>query len=76
MTSSPAEETNRLLRIIIALLIRQESGEAVPLSLRERIQILSDLGLSPSEIAAVIGRSGNYVNKELTDIRKAAKAKK
>lgn len=76
MTKSPTEDTNRLLRIIIGLLIRREATNTVSLSLRERVALLSDLGLAPAEIAEILGRSGNYVNKELADIRKALKVKK
>lgn len=76
MAKAPREETNQLLRIIIGLLTRQESTSAATLSMRERVGLLSDLGLMPAEIAEILGRSGNYVNKELTDIRKASKAKK
>jgi hypothetical protein len=71
MSSEPLELTNKLLRVIVALLLRGKSEE--PLTLRQRVEILSDLGLKPAEIASVLGRTNTYVNKELSGIRKARK---
>lgn len=63
--------TNRLLGVVIALLVRE--GPDGRLSLRQQIETLSDLGLRPSEIASFLGRTGTFVNKELTGIRKRKK---
>lgn len=63
-----ARSTNRLLGVIIALLLRQ--GQEGPPSLKQQIETLSDLGLRPSEIASILGRSSTHVNKELSGIRK------
>ena len=63
--------TNKLLGVMIALLIRQ--GSDGPPSLKQQIETLSDLGLRPSEIASILGRSSTHVNKELTGIRKGRK---
>jgi DNA-directed RNA polymerase specialized sigma24 family protein len=60
--------TNKLLGVMIALLLRQ--GQDGPPSLKQQIETLSDLGLRPSEIASILGRSSTHVNKELTGIRK------
>ena len=65
------DSTNRLLGVIIGLLVRQ-GNEGTP-SLRQQIETLSDLGLRPSEIASILGRSSTHVNKELTGIRKSKK---
>jgi hypothetical protein len=56
---------------MIALLLRQ--GQGGPPSLKQQIETLSDLGLRPSEIALILGRSSTHVNKELTGIRKGKK---
>jgi len=61
----------RLLRVMIALLLRRKD-EASP-SLKQQIETLHDLGLRPSEIAEVLGRSGTHINKELSAIRKGRK---
>ena len=63
-----ATSTNRLLGVIIALLLRQ--GQNDPPSLRQQVETLDDLGMRPSEIASILGRSSTYVNKELSSIRK------
>lgn len=60
--------TNKLLGVMIALLIRQAPNG--PPSLKQQIETLSELGLRPSEIAGILGRSATHVNKELTGIRK------
>lgn len=68
-------ETNKLLKVMIALLVRGNKEDKIA-SLRNQIGILSDLGLPPADIAEILGRSGNYVNKELSELRKANKNRK
>ena len=75
MNESLQQETNKLLKVIIALLVRSKSHDKIT-SFREQISILSDIGLSPSDIAEILGRSGNYVNKELSELRKVNKKNK
>jgi DNA-directed RNA polymerase specialized sigma24 family protein len=69
MDKNTLEFTNKLLKVIVALLLRGKSEEA--LNLRQRIELLYDLGLKPTEIAEILGRTNTYVNKELSGIRKA-----
>jgi hypothetical protein len=71
METNDLEFTNKLLKVIVALLLRGKSDEA--LTLRQRIEVLSDVGLKPAEIANIIGRTNTYVNKELSGIRKTRK---
>jgi hypothetical protein len=68
---SDLESTNRLLKVIISLLLRREEKSVQ--TLRQQVEILDDFGLRPAEIAGIIGRTSNYVNKELASIRKAKK---
>lgn len=63
--------TNKLLGVLIALLLRQ--GPDGPPSLKQQIEVLSDLGLRPTEIASILGRSSTHINKELAGIRKGKK---
>jgi len=74
MDKDTLEVTNKLLRVIVALLLRGKSEET--LNLRQRIEFLSDVGLKPVEIAQVLGRPNTYVNKELSGIRKARKIRR
>lgn len=67
----PSTSTNKLLGVIIALFLRL--GQDGPPSLKKQIETLSDLGLRPSEIASILGRTSTHVNKELTGIRKGRK---
>jgi hypothetical protein len=66
-----ADSTNTLLRVIIALLLRREEESVLPL--KQQIQMLDDLGVRPTEIAKIIGRSNTYVSKELVGIRRKQK---
>ena len=74
MDPKSLEQTNKLLRVIVGLLIRQKLDQTS--TLREQISTLSGLGLSPTDIAATIGRSSNYVNKEIFELRKINKINK
>lgn len=74
MDPKSLEQTNKLLRVIVGLLIRQKLDQTS--TLREQISMLGEFGLSPTDIAATIGRSSNYVNKELFELRKINKNNK
>jgi hypothetical protein len=65
------KSTNRLLRVMIAVLLRGKIDD--PLPLKQQIEILDDLGLSPLEISKIINRENSYVSKELAGIRKKTK---
>jgi len=71
MGENELESTNRLLRVIVALLIRRR--EEPVLTLRQQIEILSDLGTKPTEISKILGRTNTYINKELVGIRRNKK---
>jgi hypothetical protein len=58
----------RLLKVIVALLLRRTEDEALPM--KRQIGTLNDLGLRPVEIAEILGRTATYVNKELSGFRK------
>lgn len=62
------ESTNQLLRVIVALLMKDADGLKKQ---RQQIEFLDQAGLKPSEIAKIIGRTNTYVSKELTGIRKS-----
>ncbi len=68
MEKNGTELTNRLLMVIIALLLRRKDEALLPLN--QQIAILHDLGLRPTEMAQILGRSSTYINKELSGIRK------
>ena len=69
MDKKTLESTNKLLKVIVALLLRQNEEQST--TLRQQIKILSDLGLKPAEIAEILGRSNTYISKELSGIRKS-----
>ena len=72
MDISNNESTNRLLRVVIALLSRRKDDQM--LTLRQQISLLDSLGLRPVEIAEILNRKGNYVGKELAGLRKSKKS--
>lgn len=63
-------DVNHRLEVIIALLVRSVPKDADATSLRNQVQILSELGMRPKDIARTLGRSQTYVGKELASIRK------
>ena len=73
MDNNTLESTNKLLRVIVALLLKRKDPDI--LTLRQQIEILNDLELKPLEIAEILGRSNIYINKELFELRKSRKQK-
>jgi hypothetical protein len=73
MDRDDLKSTNRLLKVMIALMLRGK--EDITPTLRQQIKTLSELGIKPVEIAEILGRSSTYVNKELAGIRKESKKK-
>jgi len=64
MDFASLESTNRLLKVVIALMLRPKDDR--PMSLRQQIEVLYGLGIRPSEIAEILGRTATHVNKELS----------
>jgi IS30 family transposase len=73
MRKETIESTNKLLRVIIALILKRKDPDTF--TLRQQIEILNDLGLKPLEIAEILGRSNTYINKEISRLRKSRKGK-
>jgi hypothetical protein len=70
-------EINKRLGIVIALLLKTIPKNSEGISLRDQVQLLSELGVRPKDIAAILGRSQTYVTKELSGLRKGkAKTKR
>ena len=73
MDAAGLEATNKLLKVMIALMLRPP--EERPASLKGQIEVLYRLGLRPAEIAEILGRTNTHINKELSaaGIRKGRK---
>jgi hypothetical protein len=73
MAASDIDSTNRLIKVIIALMLRPKDER--PLSLKQQIEILYGLGIRPTEIAEILGKTPSHINKELSvsGIRKRRK---
>jgi hypothetical protein len=70
-------ELNKRLGVVIALLLRAIPKSGDGMSLRDQVQLLTDLGVRPKDIAEILGRTQTYVNKELASLRKGkGKSKK
>ena len=67
---------NKKLEVIIALLLHLRLQNLEKPLLRDQIKALGDLGIEPKEIASILGRSNNFINKELFQIRKKQGVKK
>lgn len=74
MNKNELQSTNKLLRVIVALLLRRKDEKT--LTLHQQIEILNDLGVKPIEIAEILCRANTYINKELSGIRKSRKQTK
>jgi hypothetical protein len=65
MENELLENINRNLEVIIGLLLRSlpdsEAG-----SLRDRILMLTAMGMRPNEMARALGKSASHINKELS----------
>ncbi len=72
MDTNALAQTNRLLKVIVALLIR---GDDQQMSLKQQIETLNALGMRPKEIAEILGKTGTHINKELSGIRKQKERK-
>jgi hypothetical protein len=73
MNENALQSTSKLLKVIVALLLRGRNEETP--KIRQQIEILHDLGLKPIEIAEILGRTNTHVNKEISGIRKGRKQK-
>lgn len=63
-------ELNKRIGVMISLLLRIVQQEKSSISLKDQVRILDNLGLRPRDIAAILGRTPTYINKELVGIRK------
>jgi len=66
------ENINRNLEVVIALLLRSLPG-ADAASLRDRVLMLAAIGMRPKDMAKVLGKSANHINKELSVGRSTTK---
>ncbi len=64
------EEILKRLNILIALNLQSFSKKKEELDTRGQIAFLSGLKLKTNEIAEILGKTSNYINKELFYIRK------
>ena len=71
MAKDDIEFTNRLLKVMIALMLR--GPEDTTPKLRQQVKTLWELGMKPIEISDILGKSSTYVSKELVSIRKESK---
>jgi hypothetical protein len=61
------ESTNQLLRVIIALLLEQSESFS---TLKAKVAFLNRIGMGPTEIASILGKTKTHISKELAGIRK------
>ena len=74
MENKLLEKINRNLEIVVGLLLRG-LPESEKFQLRERILLLNNMGIRPTDIATVLGISKNHVNVELSQHRNPKKKK-
>lgn len=59
------------LDVVISIMLNMVTVGNRPLNMRQKILFLKDLGLRPIEIAKMLGRSVNYVTKEISTSTKS-----
>ena len=64
------KELGQKLDIVAALLLKLVPKDIDGLSLKEQIKLLKGFGVRPVDMAKIIGKSQNHINKELVAIRK------
>jgi hypothetical protein len=69
------ENINRNLEVIVGLLLRSLPGSDAA-SLRDRVLMLEAMGMRPKDMAKVLGKSANHINKELSVGRSATKERR
>ena len=65
MENELLENINRNLEVVVGLLLRSLPGSEAA-SLRDRVRMLDGMGMRPKDIARVLGKSANHINKELS----------
>ena len=65
MENELLENINRNLEVVIALLLRSLPGSDAA-SLRDQVLMLKGIGMRPKDMAKVLGKSANHINKELS----------
>lgn len=63
---------DRKLSIVVALLLRI-ANDGKNVTLKDQIKDLSSYGLSPAEMAAILGKKVSHISKELSEIKKSKK---
>jgi hypothetical protein len=69
-TKEVFQQLGQKMDILAALLLRLVPKNHEGLSLKDQIRLLDGLGMRPIDIAKVVGRGSNHVNKELVAIRR------
>jgi hypothetical protein len=64
-------ELNKSLQVMIALLLRSIPKDTLKMPLKEQIATLHNLGLRPTDIAAIVGKKSGHIRKELVAIRRS-----
>lgn len=64
------EQLMQKIDVVTALLLRLVPKNIEGLSLKEQIRLFNGFGVRPVDMAKIIGKSANHINKELVAIRK------
>ncbi len=67
--ASQLEETNALLRVLVRISLHTLESQT-----SDKIDLLNQLGLRPTEIARILGTSSNAVSVQLYRLRKKGQA--
>ncbi len=71
MNEKEFERIERRVNALVCLLIRQQVTIDKDFTLKAQIEFLNSLHFPPIEIAEILGKTQNHINKELANIRKS-----
>jgi hypothetical protein len=74
MNDELLKSIDRTLKALLGTVVSIRNDK--PLALNERIAQLHDMGFKPKEISEILGRTGIYVNKELSQLRKSGRKRR
>lgn len=66
------KDSIKRLNVLIALLLMNLAKKKTEMGLKEQVQFLSNFSFKNNEIAEILGKSTNYINKEMHLLRKRA----
>ena len=76
MDNGILQSIDKSLKVLVALYLKNKPQDTQPVTLSSQIAELSDLGLQPAEIAAILGKKSKQIRTEKSRVNKKNQRKK